>query len=221
MSYHPAAPTPAAPIEKKSKKWRWILGVPALLIVLSIFANLGDHEPKTTEPVATDSAGAPGAPDAPDAPAVPDAPVVPNASEPEPDAPAALPGIGMPVRDGKFEFTVTNVESGLAAVGDNPYLVEKAQGQFTIVTVSVLNTSNEPKGLSPDSQEMYDAEGRKFSADTSAAIGLDTDVAIWDEINPGNSVSMKVVFDMPVGAVPAEIELHDSMFSRGTRVSLR
>ncbi|WP_072805151.1 DUF4352 domain-containing protein [Rhodococcoides yunnanense] len=188
---------PVAPESKKSKKWPWI-GIPAVLIAFGVLANLADHEPRTQEPAR--------------AVVTEEAPV---------DVPAALPGLGAPVRDGKFEFTVTDVVSGLDEVGDNPYLIEKAQGQFTVVTVSVLNTSNEPKGLSPNAQEMYDAEGRKFSADTSAAIGLDTDVAIWDEINPGNSVSMKVVFDMPVGAVPAEIDLHDSMFSGGTRVALR
>ncbi|WP_341353356.1 MULTISPECIES: hypothetical protein [Rhodococcus] len=32
---------------------------------------------------------------------------------------------------------------------------------------------------------------------------------------------MPVVFDMPVDAVPASIELHDSMFSGGVTVSLR
>lgn len=201
---------PVAPTEKKSKKWRWIIGIPAVLIALSIFANLGDYEPQTNAPEPAPASAATENNTAPDTPVAP-----------EPEAPAALPGIGAPVRDGKFEFTVTDVVSGLTEVGDNPYLIEKAQGQFTVVTVSVLNTSNEPKSLSPGAQEMYDADGRKFSADTSAAIGLDTDVAIWDEINPGNSVSMKVVFDMPVGAVPAEIELHDSMFSGGTRVSLR
>lgn len=205
---------PVAPTEKKSKKWRWIIGIPAVLIALSIFANLGDHEPQTKAPAPAPTSAATSA--ASENNTLPDAPAAA-----EPEAPAALPGIGTPVRDGKFEFTVTDVVSGLTEVGDNPYLIEKAQGQFTVVTVSVLNTSDEPKGLSPDAQEMYDADGRKFSADTSAAIGLDTDVAIWDEINPGNSVSMKVVFDMPVGAVPAEIELHDSMFSGGTRVSLR
>ncbi|ORI19737.1 Mpr protein [Rhodococcus sp. 1168] len=191
---------PVAPTEKKSKKWPWV-GIPAVLVAFGVLANLSDPEPKTEAPA--------------------QAVVVEDASDSAEAPPAALPGLGAPVRDGKFEFTVTDVESGLSEVGDNPYLVEKAQGQFVIVSISVLNTSAEPKSLSPSAQEMYDAEGRKFSADTSAAIGLDSDVAIWDEINPGNSVTMKVVFDMPVGAVPAEIELHDSMFSGGTRVALR
>lgn len=195
----------AVSTEKKSKKWRWIVGIALVLIVWSIIANLGESKPEALSPRPAATANAP----------QPDAPVVT-----ESEAPAVQAGIGTPVRDGKFEFTVTDVVSGLSEVGDNPFLIEKAQGQFTIVTIAVLNTSDEPKGLSPDAQDMYDGEGRKFSADTSAAIGLEADVAFWDEINPGNSVTMKVVFDMPIDAVPAEIELHDSTFSGGVRVSL-
>jgi hypothetical protein len=195
----------AVSAEKKSKKWRWIVGIALVLIVWSTIANLGESKPEALPQRPAATANAP----------QPEAPVVA-----ESEAPAVQAGIGTPVRDGKFEFTVTDVVSGLSEVGDNPFLIEKAQGQFTIVTIAVLNTSDEPKGLSPDAQDMYDGEGRKFSADTSAAIGLESDVAFWDEINPGNSVTMKVVFDMPIDAVPAEIELHDSTFSGGVRVSL-
>ncbi len=125
------------------------------------------------------------------------------------------------MRDGKFEFVVTDVESGLASVGDNPFLEKKAQGQFVVVTMTVQNTSDKPKGLSAGNQNLFDAEGRKFTPDTMAAIALDSDVAVWDDINPGNKVTMKVVYDMPADAVPAEIELHDSVFSGGVTVALQ
>ena len=46
-------------------------------------------------------------------------------------------------------------------------------------------------------------------------------MAFRDKINPGNTVTMPVVFDMPADAIPAEIELHDFMFSSGVTVSLR
>ncbi len=114
------------------------------------------------------------------------------------------------------------MEAGLASLGDNPFLAEEAQGRFVIVTMTVTNISDAPKGLSPSDQKLIDAQGREFSPpDTSAALNLDTDVAFWDEINPGNTVTMPVVFDMPAGAVPDAIELHDSMFSGGVTVSLR
>jgi hypothetical protein len=37
---------------------------------------------------------------------------------------------------------------------------------------------------------------------------------------PGNSLTGTVVFDIPVDAVPASLELHDSLFSGGVTVTL-
>ncbi|QXW00775.1 DUF4352 domain-containing protein [Rhodococcus globerulus] len=192
-------------LPKKKKKWPWVVGVVAALLVISAMSNGGDKDDPKVATARTASAEVASVDASPQAVTT---------------TPASVPGLNTPVRDGKFEFVVTEIESGLSSLGDNPFLTEKAQGQFVIVTMTVQNTSDQPKSLSPSDQEMYDAKGRKFSADTSAAFSLDTDVAIWDEINPGNAVTMRVVFDMPTDAVPAEIELHDSMFSGGTRVSL-
>ncbi|MFC4603145.1 DUF4352 domain-containing protein [Rhodococcus kronopolitis] len=205
-----AAPVPP-PAPKKSRKWPWIVGVLAALFVIGI-ATGGDKDEATPAPTAAAPAQADGQPVAPAA--------APAAAEPA-AADTSAAGIGNPVRDGKFEFTVTNVESGLSELGDNPYLVEKAQGQFVVVTMTVLNTSDKPKSISPGSQKLFDAQGRTFTADPTAALNLDTDVAIWDEINPGNSVTMKIVYDMPADAAPASMELHDSMFSGGAKVNLQ
>lgn len=67
---------------------------------------------------------------------------------------------------------------------------------------------------------MSAVKGRSFETDTSAQIALDNnDIAVWDNINPGNTVDVSLVYDMPAGAVPASIELHDSMFSGGVTVN--
>ncbi len=39
-------------------------------------------------------------------------------------------------------------------------------------------------------------------------------------INPANTIDVSLVYDMPAAAVPARIELHDSMFSGGVTVDL-
>ncbi|MFF0818283.1 DUF4352 domain-containing protein [Rhodococcus sp. NPDC003318] len=44
------------------------------------------------------------------------------------------------------------MESGLTSLGNNPFLARKAQGQFVVVTMTVQNTSDEPKSVSPDSR---------------------------------------------------------------------
>ncbi|MFZ2526127.1 MAG: DUF4352 domain-containing protein [Rhodococcus sp. (in: high G+C Gram-positive bacteria)] len=194
---------PPAQQPKKKRRWPWIVGGIAAVFVVASIAGGGEEKPTGSAGAGSDSPA--GVADAPPAP-VPD------------DAPAAM---NTPVRDGKFEFVVTGVEAGLTSLGDNPFLAEDAQGQFVVVTMTVTNVSDAPKGLSPSDQKLIDAQGREFGPDSSAALNLDTDVAFWDEINPGNTVSMPVVFDMPADAVPAAIELHDSMFSGGVTVSLR
>lgn len=41
-----------------------------------------------------------------------------------------------------------------------------------------------------------------------------------EEINPGNSTSATMVFDVPKNVDPTQIRLHDSMFSNGVTVDL-
>ncbi|MEV0359006.1 DUF4352 domain-containing protein [Nocardia sp. NPDC050697] len=62
------------------------------------------------------------------------------------------------------------------------------------------------------------AQGRRFDNDTSAEINVNDEIVT--EVNPGNSVDVTVVFDVPAGSVPATLELHDSAFSGGAKVAI-
>ncbi|AKS36816.1 DUF4352 domain-containing protein [Mycolicibacterium goodii] len=198
-------PYPPQPPAKKKRKWPAIVGaVLALLIVGSMF---NDDKKDTKAESTTTVAQAPAA-----------APTEPAPTEVAPKTTATL---NTPVRDGKFEFVVRSVQPGLSEVGDNPFLNQKAQGQFVIVTLSVQNIGDRAQGFSPSNQKLVDTDGRSFETDTSAQIALDNnDIAVWDNINPGNTVDVSLVYDMPAGAAPASIELHDSMFSGGVTVNL-
>ena len=129
------------------------------------------------------------------------------------------PGLNTPVRDGKFEFTVTKVQTGVKSVGDQ-YLGQQAQGQYVLITVTVKNIGDKPQTMFDSNQELTDAQGRTFSPDSTAAIYMKNNDIWMKEINPGNQMSGTLVYDMPAGAKPASIELHDSMFSGGAKVSL-
>ncbi|OBY33559.1 DUF4352 domain-containing protein [Mycolicibacter kumamotonensis] len=187
-----------APPAKKRRKWPWIVGgIVVLLIAIGAFSDPKETSKGTSEGGLDSAQG--GTQDAGNAHAV----------------------INTPVRDGKFEFVVTGVQPGLAEIGDNPYLVQKAQGQFVVVSMSVKNIGDKPQSFSPSAQKLFDAEGRSFESDTMAQVALgDSDVPVYDNINPGNGVDVKVVYDMPPDAVPTTIELHDSVFSGGVKVSL-
>lgn len=136
--------------------------------------------------------------------------------------PTAKPAsqLGKAVRDGKFEFTVRSVKCGIAVVGDNQFLQERAQGQFCAVQLTVENIGDEPQSMFTDNQYAFDLKGRKFSANPMASMADERSQVLWEEINPGNAVKGNVYFDVPKGAKVASLELHDSAFSRGVTVRL-
>ena len=128
--------------------------------------------------------------------------------------------VGTPVRDGKFEFTVTKVETGKKQVGQQ-YMEEKAQGEFTLVYVTVKNIGDQQQGLSDSDQKAMDADGTQYSADSTAGMSMPGNEVLFNQINPGNQVKGVLVFDAPAGKKLTEVELHDSMFSDGVKASLK
>lgn len=88
--------------------------------------------------------------------------------------------------------------------------------------MTVKNIGDKPQSFAPSNQKLFDAKGRSFETSDMAQIALGgSDIPLWDNINPGNTVNVKLVFDMPKDAVPTTIELHDSMFSGGEKVALK
>jgi hypothetical protein len=125
-------------------------------------------------------------------------------------------------RDGKFEFTVASVECGKPSVGTNEYLTKTAQGQFCLVNVTAKNIGSEAQTFDSSSQYLYDAANSKFSADGTASLYANPQGSTFlNQINPGNSVSGILVFDVPKDKTPVTAELHDSPFSGGVKVTLQ
>jgi hypothetical protein len=138
----------------------------------------------------------------------------------EPTASPPIPGVNAPVRDGKFEFTVTKVKPGVSTLGDDTLSTE-AQGQFVLVTITVRNIGKEAQLFDGSYQYLFDADGREFEASSEAAAHLGKEAnSFLNVINPGNATTGIVVFDIPKGVTLSRIELHDSMFSEGVEVSL-
>lgn len=187
-----------APAPKKRRKWPWVVGALVAIVVVGGLMSGGEEGASTANSDTTAAVG---------------------------EVATATASIGTPVRDGKFEFVVTGIESGLASVGDNPYFTETAQGAYTVVHLTVTNTSDKPQTFFQSNQEMFDDQGRKFTndgmAEAAILLGDGPSSAIITEINPGNQVSTVVVFDLPAGATADHIELHDSAFSDGATVNLR
>ena len=133
---------------------------------------------------------------------------------------AKLPGLGVPVRDGKFEFVVTRVDCGKPTVG-NKYLKTTAKGKFCVVSLSARNVGDQQRIFSGRAQKAYDAAGTEFGNDAVADFyANDNSQTFLKRISPGDKVTGKVVFDVPRSAKLATLELHDSFLSDGVRVRL-
>ena len=211
--YPMAAPPPVA----KKGKAGLIVGVVAGLFGLCCAGGVlaavvgGDDKSK----VAAEGAVGPAAPAAQQTTAAAKA-----APAKKTTAPKSIPGIGDPVRDGKFEFVVTKLDCSKSKVGSD-YLNKKAQGKFCMVSVTVKNIGKEAQLFHGSSQKAMDAEGTEFSNDGTAEMYANQDSATFlNEINPGNSAKGRLIYDVPKSVKLTTVELHDSPFSGGVEVRL-
>ena len=206
-----APPPPFQPPPPPPRKRHWVrnslLGFGTFIVVIiALSAALGSGSSSST-PSAV-SSGAPSA----------------SSSAPPAAAAAKAATVGTPVRDGKFQFTITSVTQA-KSVGDTADgLGDTAQGQYTILHITVTNIGATPQTLDDSAQYVYDAAAGSTTPAATADIDL-TSVngsgsVFLNDINPGNTVQGQLAFDMPTGDKAVKAELHDSAFSDGVTVSL-
>ncbi|MBY0287492.1 MAG: DUF4352 domain-containing protein [Mycobacteriaceae bacterium] len=119
------------------------------------------------------------------------------------DTGQASAGINQPVRDGKFEFVVNGIST---------------QRGFVVVQMQVTNIGNEAQTFFPQNQKLIDSAGREFECDTMAVYEFNDDGIT--ELNPGLSTAILVPFQAPPNTAFSAVEVHDSAFSGGARVTL-
>ena len=130
-------------------------------------------------------------------------------------------GLNQPARDGKFEFVARSVSCGHDFVGTQ-WLRDEPQGQFCVVELTVTNIGTEAQRFADGNQRAFGPGGEGYAADTGAGVGANGNGdAVWNVINPGNTLAAKVVFDIPRGASIVRLELHDSGLSRGVTILVR
>ena len=192
QAYAPAAPEP----KKKRKKWPFIVGGIALVTILGcvgMFTLFGLGAKKVAEDLDNNVKGN-------------------NAIEGTMNEPAT---------DGKFQFTVTGMQCGVKQVGSADF-GEKAQGQFCLVSVTVKNVGQSSEIFSDTSQKAYDKDNTEYSVDSAAAIDANKGTSTFlEDINPGNTVKGKLVFDVPAGTKLTSVVLHESVYTAGVRVALK
>jgi hypothetical protein len=194
---------PPPPPQKSHTTRNILLAVVGAVVLIGIIGALGSDD--TSAPTPTT-----------EAPASPE----PAASAPAAEAPdePTPPVLGTEVRDGKFAFKVTRVQRGVSSVGGQ--FGEEAQGAFTIVTLRVKNIGDESQTFDASNQKAYSGP-TAFVADGGASLfANEGSKSFLEGINPGNSITVRVVFDAPKGKKLTKIELHDSAFSGGAEAAL-
>jgi hypothetical protein len=202
----PQAPTATA-TKKSSNGGKVALIVIGISVLLFAIGKCGSSDDKTSSSSSSSSRTSSRPFAAPSASAAPAEPATPTA------APA-----GSPVRDGKFEFRVLDMTRGKQA-GDlsNQFEIVDAQGEFNILTMSVANIGDQAQSYFGANQKLIDTAGREYDANSTADMWMNSGTG---DINPGNSIQVRAAFDVPRGTQPAELEVHDSMFSGGAKVRL-
>lgn len=202
---YPVPPQPQQP-KKKRGVLKWILiilaiivgTIVALTILVAVFAGSGEDT------------------------ATPAGSTAPTSSKPSSNA-SEVPTaeIGDNITDDGYQFTVTKVKCGVRQVGDQ-YAGEKPQGQFCLVSLQIKNVSKDPITFASENQAMVDTKGNTYSPDDEAWVYVDNDDDLWGEINPGNTLTTIVPFDVPKKAEPDFLLLKAGVFgfSEGVRVKL-
>jgi hypothetical protein len=189
-------PPPPKPGEKPLWRRWWVIGLfilAALAVIGTVFGDPPQEQASKATVAPTTAAQASSAP------------TTVSESEPETTAkPATTEGqtdLREPVRDGKFEFVVRSLQCG---------------GTTCRSQVAVKNIGNEAQYMFADNQYLFDAQGRRFSADSTAS----SESLFLQELNPGLDASGTIVWRVPANVKPDHLELHDSAFSGGVEVKV-
>lgn len=198
-----AAKARAKAVRPWFKKKRVIIPAAIVLIVIASRVGGGDSEPS---PAASGSSGGGQAEQA-----------APEAST------GSGVGIGQAAEDGDFSFVVDSFECiGSVVKSTNDFLDDaEAQGEWCVLSITVTNTGDSAGTLFASNQYLVDNQEREFAASDSFEVYLLDETPIFEQINPGNSLSGRIYFDVSDPSAIVEAELHDSAFSGGVRVVLR
>ena len=128
--------------------------------------------------------------------------------------------VGQEAIDGTFAFTVKSSSTDNVVDWDENDQVN-AQGIFVFVNMQVENIGRSSQTYSADYQRLVDSEGREYSPDRRATMQQYAGHVDID-INPGNTTSAGLVFDVPDGTQPSQyvLLLHGSPDSRGVTLSI-
>lgn len=211
----------ARPWHRKPRSW--LLGGMGLLILAIVLSVVFGKTPKTTGRIAaaTRGTGASSTSSVSSGPTTAPPTTTAPATTSVPTTTAPISQVGQTVKDGDLAFVVQGMTCGAqatAAVNAEVFgETVPAGAQECLVTMTVADDKGTSQTFFDSNQYAYDAAGRRFSADSQAAIYL-TGANDDTQINPGITVTAVVPFQIPIGDTIVKLDLHDSVFSGGVTV---
>lgn len=125
---------------------------------------------------------------------------VDDPGEPVEELPDAAP-MGEAASDGIWDITVTGVERTDQVNGSYSNAVSDDGWEFVVLEVELTNTSNGPQMPEIDNSEVVDADGDRYGYHTDALFALDEDDALYEDVNPNGSVTVRLPFEVEAGTV--------------------
>lgn len=200
---------PAATTSTKKpfyKRW-WFILLVIILVIAAIAGATGsddtDNAPTSTSPSASSSDDQ-------------DEGTAEQASDEE-DGAEIVAGIGDTVQSGDFEITVNSVGEPTATIGGE-FTEETAQGEYIPVNLSLTNTGSDAAYVMDSDIELKAGE-TTYSSSTDALFALE-DAFVFEEVNPGNTLTGTLVFDVPAGTPVDELVFSGGIFDEAAIIKL-
>ncbi|RKS05949.1 uncharacterized protein DUF4352 [Nocardiopsis sp. Huas11] len=127
--------------------------------------------------------------------------------------------MGETASDGIWDITVTGVERADQVNGSYSNAVASDGWEFVILDVELVNASNGPQTPEIDGSEIMDAEGNRYAYHSDAAFALDDDDAMYSEVNPNGTATLRIPFEVEPGIEVATVLLSGTWDSPQVAVS--
>jgi hypothetical protein len=108
------------------------------------------------------------------------------------------------------------VESAPTVKYQDAPVEKKAQGEFLIVHMTVLN-SGDAQGTFLATLQKLKADGTTYNIDDEATAYLN---GTWADLDPSKSADVAIAFDVPPGTSGESLEVHGEPMSAGVDVPL-
>jgi hypothetical protein len=184
-----------------------LLAVLVVVVIYGLFFNMSNNTQASSGPSSTAKSAAP---------TTSSGNGWGSSTETPSESPRAPSGSGPQASDGGLTFAITGVETASTVQYQDAPVEKKAQGEFLIVHMNVLNSSA-AQGTFLATLQKLKAGGTTYSIDDEATAYLN---GTWADLNPSDSADLAIAFDVPPGTSGESLEVHGAPMSAGVDVPL-